>query len=111
MEFLFGRYRATIPSVIATVFAAASLLPSIVMAADGSPGPHTLDGSYTRLDIQWQQLWARVETAHAGDDQRISSDRFHSWGALLGIMAFVEAGEMPAPEEPLVDHVEEVASR
>jgi hypothetical protein len=32
------------------------------------PGPHTLDGSYTRLDIQWQQLWARVETAHAGED-------------------------------------------
>ncbi len=32
------------------------------------PGPHTLDGSYTRLDIQWQQLWARVESAHAGDD-------------------------------------------
>jgi putative isomerase len=39
--------------------------------ADGAhirPGPHTLDGSYTRLDIQWQQLWARVESAHAGDD-------------------------------------------
>jgi hypothetical protein len=32
------------------------------------PGPHTLDGSYTRLDIQWQQLWARVESAQAGDD-------------------------------------------
>jgi hypothetical protein len=32
------------------------------------PGPHTLDGSYTRLDIQWQQLWARVESAHAGED-------------------------------------------
>jgi hypothetical protein len=32
------------------------------------PGPHTLNGSYTRLDIQWKQLWARVESAHAGDD-------------------------------------------
>ena len=32
------------------------------------PGQHTLDGSYTRLDIQWKQLWARVESAHAGDD-------------------------------------------
>ena len=32
------------------------------------PGPHALDGSYTRLDIQWKQLWARVESAHAGDD-------------------------------------------
>jgi glycogen debranching enzyme len=47
----------------------------------------------------------------AGDDQRLSSDRFHSWGALLGIMAFVETGEMPAPEDSLVDHAEEVESR
>jgi hypothetical protein len=37
-----------------------------------------------------------------GDDQRLSSDRFHSWGALMGIMAFIESGEMPAPEDPLV---------
>jgi len=66
MEFLFGRYEATIRSVIAAVFAAASLL---------------------------------------------SSDRFHSWGALLGIMAFVEAGEMPAPEKSLLDRSEEVESR
>jgi len=136
MELLFGRCRARIPSVIAAVFVAASLLPSAVNSADGGskeppeyqaikqrlargwntwntrsvlahtllpegfglnlafkqvkwldepylgevlfgrdadgahirPGPHTLDGSYTRLDIQWQQLWARVESAHAGDD-------------------------------------------
>ena len=34
MEFLFGRYKATIPSVIAAVFAVASLLPSTVSAAD-----------------------------------------------------------------------------
>jgi glycogen debranching enzyme len=33
-----------------------------------------------------------------GDDERLSSDRFHSWGTLFGIMAFVEAGAMPAPE-------------
>ena len=42
-----------------------------------------------------------------GDDERLSSDRFHSWGALLAIMAFVESGAMPAPEAPmprLVDH-------
>ena len=25
------------------------------------PGPHTLDGSYTRLDIQWQQKQAEVQ--------------------------------------------------
>jgi putative isomerase len=33
-----------------------------------------------------------------GDDERLSSDRFHSWGALFGIMAFVESGALPAPE-------------
>ena len=38
-----------------------------------------------------------------GDDHRLSSDRFHSWGALLGIMSFVESGELPAPETPLTD--------
>ena len=135
MEFLFGGCRAPIPSLIAAVLAAASLLPMTAEATDASqenpeylaikqrlargwntwntrsvlshtllpegfglnlafkqvkwldepylrevlfgrdvddvqirPGPHTLDGSYTRLDIQWQQLWARVESAHAGDD-------------------------------------------
>ena len=36
-----------------------------------------------------------------GDDDRLSSDRFHSWGALMGIMAFIESGEMPAPEEEI----------
>ena len=33
-----------------------------------------------------------------GDDPRLSSDKFHSWGALFGIMAFIEKGIMPAPE-------------
>ena len=37
----------------------------------------------------------------AGDDERLSSDPFHSWGALFGIMAFVEAGHLAGPEEPL----------
>ncbi len=32
------------------------------------PGPHTYTGSYTMLDIKWEQLNARVETAHALDD-------------------------------------------
>jgi hypothetical protein len=36
-----------------------------------------------------------------GDDERLSSDRFHSWGALMGIMAFIESGEMPVPEAPM----------
>lgn len=33
-----------------------------------------------------------------GDDDRLSSDNFHSWGALFGIMAFIEAGFLPDPE-------------
>ncbi len=37
----------------------------------------------------------------AGDDERLSSDPFHSWGALFGIMAFIEAGHLAAPEDPL----------
>ncbi len=36
-----------------------------------------------------------------GDDARLSSDRFHSWGALFGIMAFIEAGWLPWPGDPL----------
>ena len=34
----------------------------------------------------------------AGDDERLSSDPFHSWGGLFGFMAFVEAGYLGAPE-------------
>jgi glycogen debranching enzyme len=33
-----------------------------------------------------------------GDDEKISSDRFHSWGALMGFMEFIEQGYMPATE-------------
>ena len=36
-----------------------------------------------------------------GDDERLSSDPFHSWGALFGIMAFIESGHLGAPEAPL----------
>ena len=36
-----------------------------------------------------------------GDDERLSSDPFHSWGALFGVMAFIEAGHLGAPEAPL----------
>ncbi len=36
-----------------------------------------------------------------GDDERLSSDRFHAWGALFGIMAFVESGALPPPEAPM----------
>lgn len=36
-----------------------------------------------------------------GDDEALSSDPFHSWGTLFGIMAFIEAGHLAAPEAPL----------
>ena len=36
-----------------------------------------------------------------GDDDRLSSDPFHSWGALFGIMAFIDAGHLAPPEAPL----------
>ena len=36
-----------------------------------------------------------------GDDERLSSDPFHSWGALFGIMAFIESGDLAPPEDSL----------
>lgn len=36
-----------------------------------------------------------------GDDSRLSSDRFHSWGALFGIISFIERGFMPSSQAPL----------
>jgi len=61
--------------------------------------------SLALLLAEWQRQGYVSENYSAitgtGDDQRLSSDRFHSWGALLGIMAFVESGEMPSPEEPI----------
>ncbi|NLG28039.1 MAG: hypothetical protein GX557_09015, partial [Chloroflexi bacterium] len=31
-----------------------------------------------------------------------NSDAFYHWGALLGLMALIDAGHLPAPEEPLI---------
>ncbi len=39
-----------------------------------------------------------------GDDDHLSSDRFHSWGVLMGIMAFIEAGSLPDPAAPLASY-------
>jgi glycogen debranching enzyme len=36
-----------------------------------------------------------------GDDSRLSSDRFHSWGALFGIIFFIEKGYMPRTEKKI----------
>ena len=86
MEFQASGNTGRTSCVSALVVALASLLPASTPAAEREgherPGPRTLNGRYTRLDIQWQQLWARVES-----------------------------GEMPAPEKSLVDHTEEVGKR
>jgi hypothetical protein len=42
----------------------------------------------------------------AGDDRRLSSDPFHSWGALFGVMAFMEAGHLAPFEAPLTGVVQ-----
>ena len=36
-----------------------------------------------------------------GDDERLSSDNFHSWGTLFAIPAFLEAGHLAPTEEPI----------
>jgi len=36
-----------------------------------------------------------------GDDSRLSSDRFHSWGALFGIISFIENGYLPQIESAM----------
>lgn len=46
-----------------------------------------------------------------GDDPRLSSDPFHSWGALMGIMSMIESGAMPAPEDPLTAPFQPVSSK
>mgnify|MGYP001174650607 FL=1 len=38
-----------------------------------------------------------------GDDASLSSDRFHSWGTLFGIMGFIEKGYFPRPETVLIE--------
>jgi putative isomerase len=37
-----------------------------------------------------------------GDDPHLTSTPFYAWGVLMGMMGFIEAGQMPAPEAPLV---------
>jgi len=55
---------------------------------------------------EWKRMGFVSENYSAitgtGDDERLSSDPLHTWGALLGMIALVEAGKVPAPELPLV---------
>lgn len=39
-----------------------------------------------------------------GDDPRLTSTPFYTWGVLMGLMGFIEAGQMPAPEAPIEAH-------
>lgn len=39
-----------------------------------------------------------------GDDARLTSTPFYTWGVLMGMMGFIEAGQMPAPEAPITSH-------
>ncbi len=39
-----------------------------------------------------------------GDDPHLTSTPFYTWGVLMGMMSFIEAGQMPAPEAPISAH-------
>lgn len=53
----------------------------------------------------WQRLGMINENYSAitgtGNDPRLSSDPFHSWGALMGLMSFIQDGYLPGPAAPL----------
>jgi len=36
-----------------------------------------------------------------GDDSKLNSDQFYSWGTLMGLISFIEAAELPPPEMPI----------
>jgi glycogen debranching enzyme len=36
-----------------------------------------------------------------GDDPHLTSTPFYAWGVLMGLMGFIEEGQMPAPEAPI----------
>jgi glycogen debranching enzyme len=36
-----------------------------------------------------------------GDDPHLTSTSFYSWGVLMGMIGFIEAGQMPPPEAPI----------
>ncbi len=61
--------------------------------------------SLTMFLSEWRRKGYVSENLSAitgtGDDPLLSSDPFHSWGALFGVMAFTEAGVLAPPEDPL----------
>ncbi len=54
---------------------------------------------------EWQRMGFVGENYSSitgtADDTRLSSDRFHSWGTLFGITAFIEAGFLPPIEDKI----------
>jgi Mannosylglycerate hydrolase MGH1-like glycoside hydrolase domain len=54
---------------------------------------------------EWQRMGFVGENYSSitgtADDSRLSSDRFHSWGTLFGITAFIEAGFLPPFEDKI----------
>lgn len=68
------------------------------------------DLSEKSLDLfvsEWKRMNFISENYSAfdgtGDDPRIKSHPFYTWGALLGVISFIDEGLMPAPEKPVSD--------
>jgi len=63
------------------------------------------DKSLTMFLKEWKRKGYVSENYSAitgtGDDKRLSSDRFHSWGALFGIITFIDHGRILATELPI----------
>lgn len=64
------------------------------------------DKSLALFLTEWQRKGYVSENYSAltgtGDDERLSSDVFHTWGALMAAPALIERGRLPAPEQPLI---------
>src|SRR3954468_16820481 len=51
-----------------------AFLPAALIGRKGAgdeqvfPGPHSYDGAYTSLDLNWRGIEVRLETAHDGED-------------------------------------------
>jgi glycogen debranching enzyme len=57
---------------------------------------------------EWRRMGFISENYSAltgtGDDPHLTSTRFYTWGVLMGMIGFIEAGQMPAPELPITAH-------
>ena len=57
------------------------------------------------FDAEWKRKGFICENYSAitgtCDDSRLSSTPDYSWGVLMGVLSFIECGELPAPEAPI----------